>query len=29
MYSLMNAKDEIIYAPPKGKGSRLEIKYYL
>lgn len=29
MYNLMDIKDEIIYAPPKGKGSRLKIKYYL
>lgn len=29
MYSLMNFKDEIMYAPPKGKGSKLKIKYYL
>ena len=29
MYSIMKTKDKIIYAPPKGRGSRLEIKYYL
>lgn len=29
MYNVLNSKDEIIYAPPKGKGSRLKIKYYL
>ncbi|OQB16098.1 MAG: hypothetical protein BWY15_00227 [Firmicutes bacterium ADurb.Bin193] len=29
MYSIKKKKDKIIYAPPKGKSSRLEIKYYL
>ncbi len=29
MYFLKGNADEIIYAPPKGNGSRLKIKYYL
>lgn len=29
MYSLMQPGDEIIEAPPKGKGAYLKIKYYL
>lgn len=29
MYKLMKTNDKIIYAPPKGKGSRLHIKYFL
>lgn len=29
MYSLMKTKDEILYAPPKGKGATLKIRYYL
>ncbi|WP_147532283.1 HNH endonuclease [Bacillus marasmi] len=29
MYSLMNSRDEIISAPPKGKGASLKIRYYL
>ncbi len=29
MYKLKKANDEVLYAPPKGKSSRLTIKYYL
>lgn len=29
MYSMKNNEDEIIYAPPKGKGATLQIRYYL
>lgn len=29
MYKLKKTNDIIIYSPPKGKGSRLKIKYYL
>ena len=29
MYKLMGAKDEVLTAPPSGKGATLSIKYYL
>ncbi|MYL56206.1 HNH endonuclease [Virgibacillus halodenitrificans] len=29
MYELMNDKDEILEAPPKGKGAKLTIRYFL
>ena len=29
MYNLMTRRDEIIYSPPKGKGTRLTILYHL
>lgn len=29
MHSAMNPGDEIIYSPPKGRGSTLEIRYFL
>lgn len=29
MYSMMKSKDEVIAAPPKGKGATLKIRYYL
>ncbi len=29
MYKLMNENDEVIYAPPKKRGSRVHIRYYL
>ncbi len=29
MYKLKKANDEVLYAPPKGKGATLTIKYYL
>lgn len=29
MYELMKSDDEIISAPPKGKGASLTIRYYL
>lgn len=29
MYSSQKAGDEIIYSPPKGRGSTLEIRYFL
>ena len=29
MYSLKREEDEVLYAPPKGKGSKLTIRYYL
>ena len=28
MYSRMNGDDKILYAPPKGKGATLTIRYY-
>jgi len=29
MYNLMTKRDEIIYSPPKGKGTKLTILYHL
>ena len=29
MYNLMTRRDELIYSPPKGKGTRLTILYHL
>ena len=29
MYSMMQGADEILYAPPKGKGATLKIRYHL
>ena len=29
MYDCMKPKDEIVFAPPKGKSTTLKIKYYL
>jgi len=29
MYSMKKSKDEILHAPPKGKGATLTIRYYL
>lgn len=29
MYSMMKGADEILYAPPKGKGATLKIRYYI
>ncbi|MEQ6389226.1 hypothetical protein RZN22_07830 [Bacillaceae bacterium S4-13-58] len=29
MYSMKKPSDEVLYAPPKGKGATLKIRYYL
>jgi hypothetical protein len=29
MYSMMKSVDKVIYAPPKGKGANLKIRYHI